>query len=183
MLMYKREDLLVKQDEKELYSMKSIQKYLIVASLLVGIFMTVACGNKADTASTVGETMKARFQTVVAENPNASVIELSDLVLEDKSIPFQGGSMGVEPGLLTGFGNTEITGFDAGVMFGPVIGSIPFVGYIFELSEGTDAKAFMDTLKQNADLRWNVCTEADEVTMDQNGQKVFFLMAPTSFEE
>jgi len=91
--------------------------------------------------------------------------------------------MPVEPGLLTGFGDVEITGFSEGVMFGPSISTIPFLGYVFQLEEGADGEAFCQTLQEYCDLRWNICTEAEEVTAVQGGNYVFFLMSPTSLEE
>lgn len=91
--------------------------------------------------------------------------------------------MPVEEGLLNGFGNTEVTGFSEGVMFAPMIGSIPFVGYVFTLEEGADAETFMQSLKDSADLNWNICTAADEMTVEQSGNKVFFLMSPLNFSE
>ena len=67
-------------------------------------------------------------------------------------------------------------------MFGPTMGTIPFVGYVFTLDGSVDGSAFCQTLQSAADLRWNVCTEADELVVTQSGSKVFFLMCPTSFE-
>ena len=98
-------------------------------------------------------------------------------------IKFSGGAMPVEEGLLSGFGNTEIKGFKSGAMFAPMIGSIPFVGYVFELSDGTNASSFISTLKSNADLRWNICVAADEMVTGSVGNKVFFVMCPTSLED
>ena len=89
----------------------------------------------------------------------------------------------IEAGLLMGFDNAEITGFQEGVMFGPMMGTIPFVGYIFELEDGADVDAFVKTLKDNANLRWNICTEAEELTVDSEDNTVFFLMSPKKFEE
>ena len=91
--------------------------------------------------------------------------------------------MPVEPGFLTGFDNAEITGFEEGVMFAPMMGTIPFVGYVFELEEGADIDAFKQTLETSANLRWNICTEAEELIVDNVENKVFFLMSPKSFEE
>ena len=91
--------------------------------------------------------------------------------------------MPVEPGFLVGFDNAEITGFKEGVMFAPMMGTIPFVGYIFELEDGADVDGFKQTLEDSANLRWNICTEAEELTVDSEGNKVFFLMSPMNFED
>ena len=90
--------------------------------------------------------------------------------------------MPVEPGLLTGFGNEEIKGFKEGTMFSPIIGSIPFVGYIFRVDDGTDVNDFMKELKENANLRWNICTEADQMLVTNVDRTVLFAMYSTSEE-
>ena len=98
-------------------------------------------------------------------------------------LPIDGEVTPVEPGLLMGFGNDEITGFAEGVMFAPVIGTIPFVGYLFRLDAGTDGDAFVQTLKDQANPRWNICTEADETVVRREGDVVFFVMCPQSMDE
>ena len=91
--------------------------------------------------------------------------------------------MEVEPGLLQGFDNAEIKGFKEGAVFMPMIGTIPFIGYVFTLEDGTDASSFISKLKSNANLRWNICTTADEMVAGSVGNKVFFVMCPTEFAE
>lgn len=39
-----------------------------------------------------------------------------------------------------------------------------------------DRSDFIDTLESNADLRWNICTEADTKYSEQSGDYIFFLM-------
>lgn len=139
----------------------------------------------ADNASgdSVAYTLLADFQAQIQANGSVSAQEIADTLLTNSVIQFMGGSVPVEQGLLSGFGNAEITGFEEGVMFAPMIGSIPFVGYVFDLADGTDAAAFVETLESNADLRWNICVEADEMVSGVSGDKVFFVMSPLSFEE
>ena len=79
--------------------------------------------------------------------------------------------------------NAEITGFKNGATFGPMIGSIPFIGYVFELEDGVSASDFIANLKKNANLRWNICVEAEEMVAGSSGNKVFFVMCPKAFEE
>lgn len=55
-----------------------------------------------------------------------------------------------------GFGNETIQGFSQGVMFAPVISTIPFVGYLFRLEEQTSGQDFVQTLRDAADPRWNI---------------------------
>ena len=123
---------------------------------------------------TMGETLKAEFDTLVAggtTDPQA----IADALLANKVIEFAGAAMPVEPGYLAGF-SSEIHDFKQGVMFAPMIGSIAFVGYIFEV-EG-DAEAFANTLTENADPRWNICVEAGETVTTTVDNLVFFVMCP-----
>lgn len=130
-------------------------------------------------SATVGQTLKAAFQA----DHSGTALQVAERMGSNAIIPFGPAAETIQPGLLNGFGNTEITGFSEGAFFGPVIGTIPFLGYIFTLDSGTDGAAFCQTLKNAANLRWNVCTEADELVVTQSGDKVFFLMCPAQFED
>ncbi|MBO4941512.1 MAG: hypothetical protein J6D15_04850 [Clostridia bacterium] len=136
---------------------------------------------KAPESATLGNTLLADFKKKV--NSGMDALSIAEALVTSPVIKFSGGAMPIEEGLLSGFGNTEIKGFKSGAMFAPMIGSIPFVGYIFELSDGTDASSFIGTLKSNADLRWNICVAADEMVTGSVGNKVFFVMCPTSLED
>ncbi len=148
-----------------------------IFALLVAILMVLslaACGG-----DNVGDKLAYTFE----ENADKSAQEIADAMLENPVIEFMGMTMPVEEGYLNGFGDAEITGFDEGVMFGPAIGTIPFIGYVFDLSDDTDVKEFKQTIEDNADLRWNICTEADELIVENKGDKVVVIMTPESFEE
>ena len=176
--------------------MKKLFSILIAATLLLSL---CACGNSApDTTEppvhetptpsaapsetpageSMGQALLKDFTDRVNAEPELGAEELAKALLENPVIEFAGDALPVEPGLLTGFGNTEITGFAQGAMFAPMIGTIPFVGYVFVLDEGVDAEAFVQTLKDNADPRWNICTEADETIAEHVGNTVFFVMCP-----
>lgn len=127
---------------------------------------------------TVASVLLADFKT----NADKTAQEIADGLIANSVIQFPGATTPVEPGLLTGFDNAEITGFSEGVMFSPMMGTVPFVGYIFVLEDGADIDTFKKTLKDSANLRWNICTEAEELTVENEGNKVFFLMSPKSFE-
>lgn len=88
-------------------------------------------------------------------------------------------TMEVEPGYLNGFEN-EIKTFNNGVVFTPMIGTIPFVGYIFETD---NTELLIDEIKANASLNWNICTTADEMLVKAHDNYVFFVMSPYSFGE
>ena len=169
--------------KKENINMKKIIALCLATLMMFGV---VACAGKDDTKDgnankpeTVGEILLADFK----ENPDGTAQDIADRLITNEIIPFAGGAMAVEPGFLNGFDNAEITGFKEGVMFSPMMGTIPFVGYIFVLEDNADVDAFKDTLEQNANLRWNICTEAEELTVDNEGNTVFFLMSPKKFEE
>lgn len=154
--------------------MKKLLAVLLIAVMVMGL---AACGGGE--AGTVGETLLEDFKG----NPEGTPQEIADRLLQNEIIEFAGATMPVEPGLLTGFDNAEISGFTDAVMFAPMMGTIPFVGYIFELDEYTDIDAFKQTLESNANLRWNICTEAEELTVENVENTVFFLMSPKSFED
>lgn len=161
------------------------KRMLCLLSLVCLLLPLAACGGgtQEKEPETMGEILLADFQTQVRKDPKAAPAALAERLLENPALPFEGMVTPVEPGLLTGFGNIEITGFQEGAMFGPMIGTIPFVGYVFRLEEGTNGDAFVQTLKDNGDLRWNICTEADQMLVQQEGDLVFFLMSPVTMEE
>ena len=131
---------------------------------------------------TFGEALAEAFKTFAEANPDATsedVVAALSPIMENYFGPMV---MPVEEGLLTGFDNAEIKGFEEGSTFAPMIGTIPFIGYVFTLPADADSDAFVATLKDNANPRWNICTEADETIIETVGNKVFFVMCPSSFE-
>lgn len=138
--------------------------------------------SKTGNGKTVGQTLFDAFKNKAADN-NATSKDIAEELLKNDVINFAGASMPVEEGLLTGFENVQIHGFKEGVMFSPMIGAIPFVGYIFTLDDSADKDAFVKLLKDNANPGWNICTQADETIVETVGNKVFFLMSPKSFDD
>lgn len=160
--------------------MKKIMTVLLSCMLVLSL---AACGKETkEEAKTPAQRLVQDFKEKAKSGNYNNAEELAQAILENEEIPFAGATMTVEPGYLNGFSD-EIAGFSDGAMFGPMIGAIPFVGYVFVLEDGTDTGAFMQTLKDKADLRWNVCTEADEMVTDFEGDTVCFIMAPLSFDE
>ncbi len=161
-----------------------MKKLIYLCLAMIMVFYLAACGDSASKEpETVGQILLADFEAKVEENAEITAQELADDLITNEVIAFMGVTMPVEPGLLMGFGNAEITGFEEGVMFAPNIGTIPFIGYVFTLAEGTDAESFVKILQDNADPRWNICTEAEETVVDYAADKVFFVMCPSQFEE
>ncbi len=131
--------------------------------------------------STLGNKLLSLFNSKAASDMSA--LSIAEALISSPSITFGGGAMPVEEGLLSGFDNNEIKGFKSGAMFAPMIGSIPFVGYVFELENGADTASFISNLRKSANLRWNICVEAEEMITGSKGNKVFFVMCPKSLEE
>lgn len=143
---------------------------------------TSATEGAVEAEGTAGQILLAAFKDLMAANPETTAQEAADALIANEIIQFMGGTMPVEPGFLTGF-TADITGFEEATVFMPMIGTIPFVGYVFDLAEDADVEAFMTTLKDNADMRWNICVEAEEMVVEAIGDKVFFLMCKKSLAE
>ena len=132
--------------------------------------------------TSVGGQHWTAFVDAVLVNPEIGAEELANQLVTLEMNQFSGGTMPVEAGVLSGFDNYEVTGFEKGVMFCPMIGSIPYVGYVFELAEGTDVAAFVKGLEENANPRWNICVTADQTVIGSIGNTVFFLMCPATYD-
>ena len=130
--------------------------------------------------ATLGNTLLKDFKNKA--NAGMSTLEIAEGLMQNEAILFMGGAMEVEPGLLSGFDNTEITGFKSGAVFMPMIGSIAFIGYVFELENAAETGAFISKLKSSANMRWNICVEAEEMVTGSVGNKVFFVMCPKVLE-
>ncbi len=127
-----------------------------------------------------GETLWEAFETTMNDNPSSTAVDAAFMLSMHESIPFMAGSAEIMPGYLAGFNNYEVTGFKSGAMFGPMMGSVAFIGYTFELEEGADVEGFMTSLTDNCDPRWNICVEADQTVVGAYNNMVFFLMCPNS---
>lgn len=138
--------------------------------------VTTEQANNED-AGTVADVLVEQFRAEAEST--ADVTKMADALSKNamfKEVAMT--TMEIEPGYLSGFEN-EIQGFSKGTMFAPMIGTIPFVGYVFE-TENTDE--LVKTLEENAKLDWNICTTADEMKIDVVGNYVVFVMSPKAFE-
>lgn len=127
------------------------------------------------------QALLAIFQELMEDGEEEPAEAMAEKLVSQDWIPFSGMAAAVEPGYLAGF-TGEIDGFAEGATFGPVISAIPFVGYVFRLADGTDVGAFVQSLIDTADLRWNICTEADEMVCEAIDNTVFFVMSPARFD-
>ena len=129
--------------------------------------------------TSAAQTLLNVFYNEIGANPAATTEELANAIMTHESIQFMPMVMPVEEGYLAGF-NNEIHGFAEASTFAPGIGTIPFVGYVFKLADGADVEGFKATLEAEANLRWNICTAAEEMVCENVGNTVFFLMCTTS---
>lgn len=182
-----------------------MKKVLAILMALVMVLALAACSKapvteetstEADVQNAVEETSEAAVsgetvaQSLANEFKALAATETDALVIGEKlaqnaavsAISLTAMEMELEENYLQGFDNYEVTGFDKCIMVAPMISTLPFISYVFTLSEGTDADAFVKGLEDNANLRWNICTQADEMAAVAEGNLVFFVMAPTSFE-
>ena len=137
--------------------------------------------SKPEAPKTVGNIILADFKAKAASMSGA--LAIAEALSTNSVVPYSLAAMEIEPGLLQGFDNAEIKGFKEGAVFMPMIGTHPFIGYVFVLENGADTQSFISNLKSNANLRWNICTTADEMVAGSVGNKVFFVMCPSSFEQ
>lgn len=158
--------------------MKKISKFLLVITLIMGLSLTAGCNKEQkeeQEPKTVASTLAEQFNTEIKDSKN--IEEVAKKISQNEIIKPVVEATKVEE-YMPGF-TTEIKGYNEVYMVAPMIGTIPFVAYIFE---SDDAKELANTLKESADLRWNICTEADDMEISVVDNYVFFVMAPSSFE-
>ncbi len=181
---------------------------IVLASLML-LSLAACAGNTADNTTptteaatsavitpdnlkdgSMGTEMWKDFEKYVTENPEATPDEIAQALVDaqqNHEIPIGMGVMPVEPGYLPGLFSdenyVEFGGFESGATFMPWIGSIAFVGYVFELEEGADVEAFIAELEKNANPRWNICVEANETVIGAIDNLVFFVMTPGVYGE
>ncbi len=135
--------------------------------------------------NTVGAAQWAAFQQAITVNQDATAEELASALAESTAGLFFGTAAPIEKDAeyFAGFDNYRITGYKAAAVYMPMIGSIPFVGYVFELEDGVTPATFIKNLTDNCNPKWNVCVEADQTVAGAIGNRVFFLMCPKKMEE
>ncbi len=139
---------------------------------------TAAATTDATVAATLSEAFKAE-----AAKEGATTNAIATALSTNAVIAFGPMVQDMEKdSWLTGFDAETMTGYEACTAMMPMIGTIPFVSYVFELAADADKDAFVTTLKETANLRWNICTAAEEMLVETEGNFVFFVMAPLSFE-
>ena len=150
-----------------------MKKIIALLACLAMLLSMAACG-----AKTPEVTNPTTEPTTEATEPTDEIVETPDEPIDE---PATEGTVG-ETLLATFKANSTGTAEEIAnaVITDPII---PFIGYIFKLAEGTDVEAFKTNLEENANLRWNICTAAEELVIENEGNTVFFLMCPASFEQ
>ena len=81
-------------------------------------------------------------------------------------------------------GLTEVpAGIGEAYLYQPGMMGQAYIGYLFRLTEGTDVETFKAALKEKADLRWNICTQANTIICENYGNTVFFSMMVVKSDE
>ncbi len=170
-----------------------MKKVIAIVLALVVVIGLVACAAGTNEETTVEETTAAAAEMTVAATfveafkaeaakADATTNTIATALSANETVAFMPMVQDMEAGYLAGF-DADITGFKACTAFMPMISTIAFVSYVFELEADADKDAFITTLKDNANLRWNICTAAEEMLVETEGNFVFFIMAPLSFEQ
>ena len=128
----------------------------------------------ADSEKLLSESVVDAFFEKAKEGMTAEEIA-NEMVKDGETEGYVVDVMG-EDSYFMGFGNAEITGYAEAARFAPMIGTIPFMAYIFILDDGADSAAFTQMLLDNCNPRWNICTEADTIKAEQSGNAILFLM-------
>lgn len=162
--------------------MKRISLVMALVLLVCGITLVTGCTKK--NTKTKDETPAQKIVNV-----------FNDEVKNEKDIEKLAKNINVSVKTITGYDtdvvtlskkdyvegfSTEIKGFNKAVAIKPFISGQPFIAYIFEVD---DPETFKKTLEDNADLRWNICTMADEYKSSIVDNYVFFVMSKIDFEE
>lgn len=167
--------------------MKKLKLILVATTLIFGLCFMTGCEtekkkendeNQTIEEKSVAKSLAQQFQDEM--KGEADIKKVADKISKNESLQIQiDVSIVGEEDYISGF-QTEIKDFNKAVVMRPMIGTIPFIAYIFETE---NPKELAETLKSNADLRWNICTEADDMEVSIVDNYVFFIMSPENFEE
>ena len=161
--------------------MKKIVLAIII--MVCGVCFITGCGkkeknNETEQPKTVAAELGKVFETAIKEEKD--IEKVAKKIAESEIIVPEVQSFAINDGdYLAGF-KEEITGYKKAVGIAPMISTIPMIAYVFEVEE---PEAFSKTLEENADLRWNICIEAEEMKTVIVDNYVFFIMSPNNFEE
>ncbi|MCX4248512.1 MAG: hypothetical protein OSJ65_01970 [Bacilli bacterium] len=167
--------------------MKKFKLFMAIAVVFTATFMTGCEKPKDDVKenteqkqeeNTVAQTLGRQFESEIENEKD--IEKVAKKIAENEILEISVDASQVKSGdYLSGF-QKEIKDFKNAYVIRPMIGTIPFIAYIFEVENSSE---FAEELKSSADLRWNICTEADEMHVVVRGDYVFFVMSPKNFEQ
>ncbi len=177
--------------------MKKFKLFMAIAVVFTATFMTGCEKPKDDVKenteqkqeeNTVAQTLGRQFESEIENEKD--IEKVAKKIAENEILEISVDASQVKSGdYLSGF-QKEIKDFKNAHrvdrllhvvhVIRPMIGTIPFIAYIFEVENSSE---FAEELKSSADLRWNICTEADEMHVVVRGDYVFFVMSPKNFEQ
>ena len=156
---------------------KVLTLILIIFSITIKI---TGCGKKEEPKNndnTLAVNLVQEFEKEITETKNIKKVA-KKLAKSNFDMPDLEVSNVSNADYLTGF-NKKIQGYKKAYVIAPTISTIPFIAYIFESDKPNE---LANTLKEQANLRWNICTEADEMKVSVVDNYVFFVMSPNNFD-
>ena len=166
-------------DSRSVHYGGNMKKFLLCC--LACLMLTGCTQTKPDASSDVPDTLGSKlvnqFQKHAKEESDP--MEIAQKIVADDLAEISLDAESVEPGWLNGF-YENVTGFTKGVMIAPVIGSIPYVSYVFETD---DPEALVEELDEKHNMRWNICTEAEEKVSSIYENLVYYAMVPGEEDE
>lgn len=141
------------------------------------LFITTLClfgctPTKQEEPKTLTETIQTTFVQEVQKSDNLD--DIGNEILKALDVEYDLDINHVVPGYLPGF-TQDIVAFDDAIMIAPTIGTIPFVCYVFYTEK---PELLMEVIETYHDMRWNICTEAEEMTLNMDHNYVVFAMTP-----
>lgn len=118
------------------------------------------------------------------ENPDAGALEIVEYLNSHQKFT-ECFTQQVAEGRLTGLTGKnaldggerlELHGFTDGAILSPMISPNTFICYVFFVKEASAMAGFEETLKNQANLAWNVCVVAHSVITQTDGTAVLFIM-------
>lgn len=159
-----------------------MKKRLITLTLIICTLFMTGCTKKEEQKKEEPQTVAGKLVKLFEDEikKETDIENVAVKISESDIIVPQTQTFNVEKGdFLSGFA-TEIKGYKKVVGITPMISTIPFIAYIFEVDKPEE---FVKTLEENAQLNWNICVEADEMKTTIVDNYVFFIMSPKTFEE
>lgn len=151
----------------------------ILLIIMVGMLFLTGCNKKTD-VDTEGKLLSEEYAEIFKEEikNDKDILDIAKIISKNENIEFKAEVNELsKDDYLPGF-NNEIKGYKRVVQVAPMVSTIPFILYIFEVEEAED---FAEKLKNEANPRWNICTEADEVLVEYEDNYVFMVMTPSGY--